>query len=76
MTDHLDFAASKSTALEPTDCERWLARVERLVGHSLDGDQEKDGYSLDFCVDMFKAGKRPLDAFHTITWREHGLHRA
>ncbi len=76
MTSHIEFAASESAALEPTECERWLTRVEKLVGHSLDGDQKKDGYSLDNCVDMFKAGKRPLDAFHTITWRKCGLHKS
>ena len=54
--NHLEFAASESAALEPTACERWLDRVEKLVGHDLDGDQEKDGYSIDDCVLMFEAG--------------------
>lgn len=73
--NHLEFAASESAALEPTSFERWIGRVEKMVGHDLDGDQKQDGYSLDDCLDMFEAGKRPLDAFHTITWRERGLHK-
>lgn len=38
---------------------RWLAwvnMVEKLVGHSLDGDQRIDGYSLDFAFDEFERG--------------------
>lgn len=54
--NHLEFAHLESAALEPTNCELWLDDVERLVGHDLDGDQSKDGYSLDGCVDMFDAG--------------------
>ena len=73
--NHLEFAASESAALEPTDWDRWIARVEKIVGHDLDGDLERDGYSLDFLHDLFEAGKRPLDAVHTIEWRKRGLHR-
>lgn len=38
---------------------KWAARVEKLVGHSLDGDQQADGYSLDFAHDAFEAGHIP-----------------
>lgn len=72
---HGDFARAESAALEPDAWDRWIARVEKLCGHSLDGDRERDGYSLDCCLDLFRAGKRPLDALHIILWRKHGLHR-
>jgi hypothetical protein len=38
---------------------RWLAWVkaaEKKLGHSLDGDQERDGYSLDYAHDAFADG--------------------
>ena len=73
--NHLEFAASESAALEPTGFEKWAARLERMLGHDLDGDETADGYSLDGCLDMYRAGNRPLDAFHTIAWRKLGLHK-
>lgn len=35
---------------------RFVKKVERLVGHSLDGSQDVDGYSLDFAHAEFEAG--------------------
>lgn len=35
---------------------RWVKRVESLLGHDLDGDQDSDGYSLDFAHASFEAG--------------------
>jgi hypothetical protein len=34
----------------------WINKIEKLVGHSMDGDQVKDGYSLDFAFGYFMAG--------------------
>lgn len=46
-------------------CDKWLSwlrRLSKLTGISnLDGDQESDGYSLDFCHDLFTEGKSPED---------------
>jgi len=61
---HLEFAASESAALAPTDWERWFARAERLIGHDLDGDDSEaahaagtaDGYSVDGAYDAWRAG--------------------
>ena len=36
--------------------ERWYDDAVRLLGHDLDGDQERDGYSIDFAYDQFRAG--------------------
>lgn len=35
----------------PDDWERWLADIEKTVGHDLDGDQDWDGYSYDVLAD-------------------------
>lgn len=36
---------------------KWAERVERLAGlHTLDGDQEQDGYSLDYAYDAYCEG--------------------
>lgn len=36
--------------------ERWVKKVERALGHTIDGDQDRDGYSLDFACDFFDNG--------------------
>ena len=38
---------------------RWCAEAERLVGHDLDGDQEEDGFSLDYAYEAFLRGVTP-----------------
>lgn len=78
--NHLEFAASESAALKPTDAERWLETVECFVGHSLDGDQQRDGYSIDGCYELWEQGMTPLQAARMIIFRklaiEHGLMEA
>ena len=44
----------------------WINAVERMVGHSLDGDGTTDGYSLDQCGDWFDAGWTPERAAAAI----------
>ncbi len=44
----------------------WINEAEKLAGHSLDGDQEEDGYSLDGCYDAFKRGFTPNDYMNHI----------
>lgn len=36
--------------------ERWVDKVEKILGHSLDGNQVIDGFSLDFAYDAFGTG--------------------
>ena len=58
---HLELGLSESYAAT-SDCKtwlRWAARVESILGHSLDGDQTADGYSIDFAVDAFDLGATP-----------------
>lgn len=54
-------AAAEAAGLDDTAWERWTARAEKILGHSLDGNQELDGYSLDFAFDAFKAGTSAED---------------
>lgn len=54
MDEHLALGLWESEeALRISDFQRWLQRVEKLVGHNLDGDQEIDHYSLDEANDMY-----------------------
>jgi hypothetical protein len=56
MNDFFEFAAYEREALKPSDFEKWADQVEKLVGHSLDGDQATDGYSLDYAKEQFDRG--------------------
>lgn len=67
MTDHNIEAWNDHHAAEQpeTDSDRrwsaWCRRVEEIAGiASLDGDQEKDGYSLDYSHDAYRAGVTPF----------------
>ncbi len=58
--NHLEFAAEESRQIDSDVVwERWCDRVEKLLGHSLDGNQSLDGYSLDYALERFKAGWVP-----------------
>jgi hypothetical protein len=42
--------------------QRWLAwirQAETLVGHSLDGDEDEDGYSMDGAYAAWEHGETP-----------------
>lgn len=39
----------------------FVACVERLLGHDLDGDQDRDGYSIDFALLAFEVGTTASD---------------
>lgn len=55
--NHLEFAQAESAALNPDQWEIWAKKVERAAGIAdLNGDQDADGYSLDFAYKAFKAG--------------------
>lgn len=38
----------------------WINEVEKTAGHSIDGDQSRNGYSLGHAYDKFKEGWQPL----------------
>lgn len=58
--NHLEFAARESY-VSPEDhrWETWIKHCEVLLGHDLDGDQKRDGYSMDFAHDAFLALETP-----------------
>jgi hypothetical protein len=39
----------------------WVKIVEKILGHSIDGDQERDGFSLDYAYDAFAADATPAE---------------
>lgn len=73
--NHLEFAASESAALKPTDWEYWLATVSNLTGiTNLDGDRSEgnpspDAYCLDELHDWYLAGFGPTAAADQIQRR-------
>lgn len=42
--------------------DRWIDAVSELLGRDPDGDQERDGYSLDNFYNMWKGGYIPQKA--------------
>lgn len=55
--NHLEFAASESFVSNKTKSwNNFVARVEKALGHDLDGDQARDGYSMDHAYDMWNSG--------------------
>jgi hypothetical protein len=57
--DFMEFAAYEREALKLSAWEKWCAKVEKIIGHDLDGNQESDGYSLDFALEEFERGLSP-----------------
>lgn len=52
---HFQFMQSESyVSPREAEWERWVNRVEKALGHSLDGNQQRDGYSLDYANDAFQ----------------------
>jgi len=57
MNPHLALAFSESyVSPRERKWEAWTAKVEKILGHDLDGDQDTDGYSLDYAHDAFADG--------------------
>lgn len=52
----------------------WAAKVEARLGHDLDGDQEIDGYSIDFALDAFRAGTSVSAYCSSVTARRPADH--
>lgn len=59
--------------------DRYVTDVEKLLGHTVDGNDvdywtgghpEGDGYSLDECSDMFDRGMSAKDYVDTVKKRE------
>lgn len=59
--ENMDFAAQEAAELRRNCWDQWIDDVESAVGHSMDGDQEIDGYSLDYAHDAFNGGYTAAD---------------
>lgn len=57
--NHFEISVLESKAIVASPWEHWAARVEELLGHDLDGDQEIDGFSIDTALDMYEDGHSP-----------------
>ena len=57
INPHLALAASESY-VSPSERAwlAWVATAEKRLGHSLDGHQDRDGFSLDRAHDYFADG--------------------
>jgi hypothetical protein len=62
INPHLALAQSESY-VSPTERAfmAWVGAVEKIVGHSLDGDEDRDGYSLDGAYAAFEASVTAAD---------------
>lgn len=59
---HYQFVQAERAALEADAWDRWIAKAEQIIGHSLDGDDvnyDGCGYSIDECLSAFEAGMTP-----------------
>ncbi len=54
--NHLELGALESAAIDSTPWEKWADKVEAALGHSLDGDQASDGYSVDGAYEAYCQG--------------------
>lgn len=67
--DHATIWANESAGCRPTAWEKWIAEVESLLGHSADGDQGADGYSLDGFYEQWKSSLTPQAAVAALQRR-------
>lgn len=72
INPHLGLLASETHVSDGERAwHRWVGRVERLLGHDLDGNQERNGYSLDYAHDQFERGDTP-EAYAAQVKKESG----
>lgn len=53
---HLELGMQESAQAAPSAFERWAANAEAILGHDLDGDERRDGYSVDGALAAYRAG--------------------
>lgn len=55
INPHLGLALSESyISGSERDWLRWVKKAEKLIGHSLEGNQATDGYSYDYAYDYWR----------------------
>lgn len=58
--------ASEDGSTEDRRWMRWVNKVEKLLGHDVDGDGHKDGFCIDWMRDAFMAGATPYEHVEEI----------
>ena len=54
--NYLDYAIAHTVSTDPNHWYCWSQAVEKDLGHSLDGDLEKDGYSKSDAFETWRNG--------------------
>lgn len=54
--NHVEIGMLESAQAAPTSFERWAKNAEAILGHDLDGDERRDGYSVDGALAAHRAG--------------------
>lgn len=67
--DHAAVWAAESAACDPTPWDRWVDELEAQLGHSADGDENTDGYSMDGFYAQWKSGMTATAAAASATHR-------
>ena len=68
LADYIETAKAEAAGAQESAGEKWLKTVERMLRNtfgkafSLDGDQKRDGYSLDYAGDLYDADISPFRA--------------
>jgi len=52
--DHMAVWEAERETARDRAWSRWVDNVERSLGHSLDGNQATDGYSMDWAYEMWQ----------------------
>lgn len=64
--DRLTLSYYEGEAVKPTAWEQWISSVEKLLGHSADGDQRVDQYSLDGFYQLYLEGSTPEESIKEV----------
>jgi len=71
---HLDLWRSETFESDSDRAwEAWTVKVEKILGHDLDGDEERDGYSLDYALARFRAGWTPEEYAESVNLEKANL---
>lgn len=60
------FHAAEQASITEIQWLHWIDEVEALLGHSADGDESLDGYSLDGAYDAYRAGFTPVEYWQGV----------
>jgi hypothetical protein len=59
--NHMEFAELESRSLGKNGWQIWAEKVEKILGHDLDGNQDTDGYSMDYAFAAWNNGLMPFE---------------